>query len=302
MIFLTWGITMEFSLIMGTLNRCKEVNICLTSLMKQNFTDFEIIIIDQSTNNETKDLINEDSFKKLLIKYKKVDFRGLSRARNEALKLASGKYFALIDDDASYDENYLRKAHDQLNTEEKIILSGYIYSPLKKNIMKDYCVTKNGAKLTLRKILRMAPSPALVFPMELYKKGLRFDEEFGVGAKYGACEETDIILRALDEGYAVRYCSEMIVQHPTIVHSFEVENTTIQKKRESYSFGLGALFAKDKLYRGSSRLLFYEIEKKVKLYIKKTGFFGNNKKQQAISELRGLVMGKREYGERTNDT
>ena len=101
------GYFMEFSLIMGTLNRAKETAICLRSLLKQKFKDFEVIIIDQSTDEETRKLAYGAEFGGLNIIYTHVDFRGLSRARNAGLALASGRYFALIDDDAGYDENYL---------------------------------------------------------------------------------------------------------------------------------------------------------------------------------------------------
>ena len=43
-----------FSLILATLNRPTEVQICLKSLSQQTFRNFEIIIIDQSNNNDTE--------------------------------------------------------------------------------------------------------------------------------------------------------------------------------------------------------------------------------------------------------
>jgi glycosyltransferase involved in cell wall biosynthesis len=49
---------MKFSLIIGTLNRCRELEICLESLRKQVFRDFEVIIIDQSINDSTQQLAN----------------------------------------------------------------------------------------------------------------------------------------------------------------------------------------------------------------------------------------------------
>ena len=95
---------MKFSLIIGTLNRCRELEICLESLRKQVFRDFEVIIIDQSINDSTQQLAN--GYQDLNIIYEHVDFMGLSKARNYALKMAHGDYFALIDDDAYYDERY----------------------------------------------------------------------------------------------------------------------------------------------------------------------------------------------------
>lgn len=49
---------MKFSLIIGTLNRCAELEICLNSLRKQKFRVFEVIIVDQSTDDSTQQLVS----------------------------------------------------------------------------------------------------------------------------------------------------------------------------------------------------------------------------------------------------
>ena len=83
---------MKFSMIIGTLNREKAIKYCLKSLLEQNYENYEIIIIDQSDNDKTEKYVKNLSEKR--IKYMHVDYKGLSRARNDALKLASGDYFA----------------------------------------------------------------------------------------------------------------------------------------------------------------------------------------------------------------
>lgn len=45
---------MKFSLILATLDRSKEIKECLNSLTVQEEQDFEIIVIDQSDNDKTK--------------------------------------------------------------------------------------------------------------------------------------------------------------------------------------------------------------------------------------------------------
>ena len=162
-------------------------------------------------------------------------------------------------------------------------------------MLKKYSSKKQLKAIGYHQIMKNCPSPVLVFPYTLYCKGICFDENFGVGATFGACEETDLILEALDNKYQIGYCENMFVVHPTMQHSFEIENTTEVKKRENYARGLGALLEKDKVIRKNKRLHYYEMEKKCKILLKKTGLFGKKEKDLAIADLRGLNTGKRDF-------
>ena len=85
------GQTIKFSLLIGTLNRPEMVKICLNRLTHQTYKNFEIIIIDQSENDETQKVAK--SFGNLNLRYFKVGFKGLSKARNMAIRIMNGDYF-----------------------------------------------------------------------------------------------------------------------------------------------------------------------------------------------------------------
>lgn len=80
-----------FSLIIGTLNRVESIKSCLESIYNQTIDDYEIIIVDQSNDDETENYIKSLCSDK--IKYLHVSYKGLSKARNQALKMASGDFF-----------------------------------------------------------------------------------------------------------------------------------------------------------------------------------------------------------------
>lgn len=79
-----------------------------------------------------------------------------------------------------------------------MILVGNI---VQKSMLKKYSSKKQLKAIGYHQIMKNCPSPVLVFPYTLYCKGICFDENFGVGATFGACEETDLILEALDNKY-----------------------------------------------------------------------------------------------------
>ena len=72
---------MFFSLIVPTINRKTYLINLLSSLEKQDFKNFEVIIIDQNPQDFLKIIISKWK-KKLYIIYKNVSFKGASKARN----------------------------------------------------------------------------------------------------------------------------------------------------------------------------------------------------------------------------
>lgn len=283
---------MKFSMIIGTLNREKAIKYCLKSLLEQNYENYEIIIIDQSDNDKTEKYVKNLSEKR--IKYMHVDYKGLSRARNDALKLASGDYFCLIDDDAYYDSDYLLNA-SKLVKDRKTIVSGYIYDTISERAFVKYNKKKENRQLSIRDITRICPSAGLVIPLNVIEDVGFFDEKFGVGARYGAGEETDLLLRSIKRGYKVIYSSKLYLKHPVPkINNIANEDLNI-KKRISYYNGCGALYGKHLKsdFNLSLEICFWEI--KFKFLIKRVCFFKYRKKD-ILYMLRGFEAGYKEYG------
>lgn len=282
---------MYFSLIIATLNRADLIDYCLKSIQAQTYTNYEVIVIDQSDNDDTRNVVYKYKFKNIF--YKKVSYRGLSKARNEALKMMTGDWFCLIDDDAYYDENYLSNisCHIQNETNSKTIYSGFIWDALNNRESVRYSEIKNATKLTIRQIIRYCPSPAISYPSSIVNDIGLFDEEFGVGARFGAAEETDYNLRAIKMGYQIVYYRDIIVTHPheMVPH---LDKDILLKKTYNYSYGTGAMYKKIfRLYGPWIKLYATYVEKIAKSLIRilMRNNFGK-------IELKGLMNGKKDYG------
>lgn len=281
---------MLFSLVIATLNRDKDIKYCLDSIRNQIFKDFEVIIVDQSENNKTEEVVNSCGVQNII--YKKVSFKGLSRARNEALKYVNGQYICLIDDDAYYQNDYLRNANEHFHaTGSKIILSGKMWNAIEKKEFVKYGKLSEGKALTYRELVRYCPSPALIIPRMLIEKIGGFDETFGVGAKYGAAEETDFVYRGKKEGFEVFFYSDLMVNHP---HQYAAIRSNDLQKVYSYAYGTGAMFAKNFLITKHGKE-YLEIripysEKILKAFVKKILNRNGGKE-----ELEGLLDGYRDY-------
>ena len=99
------------SVCITTYNRQEQLPLTLKSVLKQTYKNLEIIIVDDYSNDGTKDLIKN----KLLKLDKRIKYirhkknRGLAEARNTAINNAKGKYFAFCDDDDLWDSKFVKE-------------------------------------------------------------------------------------------------------------------------------------------------------------------------------------------------
>lgn len=93
------------SVIIATLNRSRAIaEISLPSLLKQDSTDFEILIWDASADNLTRDAARrcqqDFSRRGITLQYCRAPRKGLASQRNDAVKKAKGSVIFFIDDDS----------------------------------------------------------------------------------------------------------------------------------------------------------------------------------------------------------
>jgi glycosyltransferase involved in cell wall biosynthesis len=101
----------EASIILPTYNRSHIINRAVKSVIHQSFEDFELIIVDDASEDETKSIVSE--FRDERINYRShQENRGGSAARNTGIKHAEGKYVFFIDSD---DEWHPTKLERQIN-------------------------------------------------------------------------------------------------------------------------------------------------------------------------------------------
>lgn len=93
------------SIIIPTFNRSALLKQALISCMEQTYQDFEVIIIDDGSTDDTKQMVEGLNSKKITYIYQ--ENCGRSRARNKALTLAKGKYITFLDSDDLYLPNKL---------------------------------------------------------------------------------------------------------------------------------------------------------------------------------------------------
>lgn len=133
---------MKFSIIVPVYNVEKYIRKCLESLISQTFQDYEILVINDGSTDNSQNIIDEIAKKSNKVKSFIKENGGLSDARNFGIKKASGDYLLFIDSDDYVDENLLYVLSSVIKENNKMDL---IRFPKK-------CVTEEGIEISQDKI------------------------------------------------------------------------------------------------------------------------------------------------------
>jgi glycosyltransferase involved in cell wall biosynthesis len=98
-----------FSIVIPAYNRAHILAETLQSVLVQTFTNWEVIVVDDGSKDNTKEVMQALVSEK--IKYVYQNNAERSAARNNGIKNALGKYICFLDSDDSYCENHLETLH-----------------------------------------------------------------------------------------------------------------------------------------------------------------------------------------------
>jgi len=122
------------SVIIPTLNRYSYLADALHDLEKQNYPNFEVILVDQS-EPFVPDFYSAFDLNIILVNQKE---KALWRARNEAVKLAKGEYLLLFDDDSRVDPNWIFQHLKCIDYFEADISAGVSLSVVGAKVPENY--------------------------------------------------------------------------------------------------------------------------------------------------------------------
>lgn len=214
------GMIFLISAIVPTLGTRKlEIKRLFDSLDNQTYKDFEVIIVSQDNHSIVDDYLREVNF---TYNHIKINKKGLSIARNEALKYVNGDIITFSDDDCWYIEDSFEFVNKYFNENKSDICSFQHYDPHMLAYPKDYpiCPNKNISK---RKILSQASIDIFVNTRNVVDYKIGFDERFGVGSKYSSGEENIYLMDLYNRGYKIEYYPKVISYHPNKINKHNMK-------------------------------------------------------------------------------
>ena len=104
-----------FSIVIPTYNRADLIVKAIESVFSQTSTDWELIIIDDGSTDNTEEVVR--ALKDQRIKYYYQKNKGRSAARNYGIEKTSGTYICFLDSDDYYLENHLSNFYEAIKKE-----------------------------------------------------------------------------------------------------------------------------------------------------------------------------------------
>jgi len=141
----------EVSIILCTYNRGKYLHQCIDSVIHQTFQNWELLVIDDGSDDHTFEIVDSYLQKFQNIRYLKHKNRKLAYAKNVGIQASFSPYITFLDSDDTYAQNHIEsrlaylKSYPEIDllqggffSEEEILVADY-YQPGKTINLKE-CV------------------------------------------------------------------------------------------------------------------------------------------------------------------
>jgi len=199
------------SVIIPTYNRTHLIGRAIQSVLEQSYQDFEIIVVDDGSTDNTEEAIKKFQEQDKRIKYIKHEKnRGGSAGRNTGIKAAKGKYIGLLDDDDEWLPEKLEKQVIKFqNSSEKVgvIYSGFCYVSEKsgKIVSKIIPHLRGDVYINLLESCILG-SPTPLIKKRCFQKAGFFDETLP------SCQDWDMWIR-LSKYYDFDFVPDILAKH-----------------------------------------------------------------------------------------
>jgi len=234
---------MRISVVISTCNRPKLLKSAIESVLANNYPDFDLVIVDQSENNDTRNLVEEYIKYDSRVRYIHCPGKGSGKSKNVGIKEAKGSIVATTDDDCVVAQDWVEKIASFFDTHpDTVVIFGDVI-PGKPSPSGVLCPWYNSANRKYVGVFSMMDIVGLGANMairrEVFERVGDFDENIGAGAPIGSGEDTDLAYRTLAMGYTIRDTNTVKVQH----YGWRDLQETIKLIRR-YRRDLGTFFTK----------------------------------------------------------
>lgn len=226
----------KISVVVPVYNCEKTLSKCLSSVLNQTFEDFELIIVNDGSPDNSDTICGEFAEKDKRIKYIRRENGGLAHVRNLGLNEAKGEYLYFVDSDDYIDEGALEfMFNTAIKQKSDIVLCGYFLEN-GKSIEKNSCSSASVCGSDINSYMVELKSKNLIDPAwnKLYKVSFLRETkvQFPEGEYY---EDTYFNLKLLDFEPKISICSECfyhyVLQMGSITRRYNKEKLATIKNR-----------------------------------------------------------------------
>lgn len=178
-----------FSIIIPTLNEEKNLGICFKSLMEQTYKDFEVIIVDGGSKDNTVDMAERYGFD--ILEVEKTRPHDVSAAKNEGARHSRCDLLFFLDADMAMEPNCLEVLAEGFQEPDIVGIACKVL-PLEGNSLESVMYECNN--ILARVANRVGVHEFSYFSCHSYRKDC-FEKVGGFREDLLACEDLDLSLR-----------------------------------------------------------------------------------------------------------
>ena len=142
------------SIITPSYNSARFINECVNSVLEQTYTNWELIIVDDASDDNSRELISNIAERDNRIKFVFLTKNiGVAGARNIALEMSEGRYIAFLDSDDVWKSEKLTTQIDFMQFHD-ISFSFSSYEPMSENGLKIFKEIKAPLKIDYNSFLK----------------------------------------------------------------------------------------------------------------------------------------------------
>lgn len=138
---------MKLSVIIPAYNAEKTIGRCLNSIINQTYRNFEIIIINDGSIDNTDKILRKYNLIDSRISFYNKENGGVSSARNKGIDISEGEFITFIDSDDYIDKDYFEKLMDLIESNTlDFVMCGIKKEDIKGKILSQMIPTQGIAK------------------------------------------------------------------------------------------------------------------------------------------------------------
>lgn len=212
---------MFISVIIPTHNRSGKVHRAVDSVLRQSFSDFELIIVDDASTDDTRQWLN--GFQDKRLRYLAIPHSGVAFARNAGVQISKGEWICFLDSDDVWRKHKLSEQirfHAEnpecviSQTEDTWIRNSVRVNKMNKNKTREGDIFKESLELCL------ISCSSVMIRRDIFEELNGFDEDLPT------CEDYDLWLKITSK-YPIGFVNK------NLVTKFGGHNDQLSKKYEA---------------------------------------------------------------------
>ena len=136
------------SIIIPVYNTETYLSSCVESILSQDFSDFEVLLVDDGSMDGSGQVCDEYAAKDSRIRVFHKENGGVSSARNLGLDYAEGEWVYFVDSDDELLPDGLQVLVDNISDDVDLVMGGYERQELNKEIVNHYDTTARKLRLS----------------------------------------------------------------------------------------------------------------------------------------------------------